>query len=353
MSWLFSRALVAEFSAATCWDGGPSAPLNVMPTPHKFWRHDKMMDVSRLSLFGLTCAVLTEDHGAALLTWFQEGFPAKTSVRQEQAPVSWGGGLGSGAKWRELSVRYDPASSSWRTHLCLWDEVLPWSSVTLPNWGMTRNGYVYQHRTLERPISVIECGSWPTPCATDTADRGIHGEVHITKAGLPKHIGKSGEKSQMRLSQAVKLWPTPTVTGNYNRPALGRKSGTGLAIAAALWPTPTASLGTKGDQRGPSHAAEGTRGRDFDRGNISKEMANSCRVRCNQMEPPIAFRAQIETATGASANGGISGWRQGWPAEPGLGRVADGVAHRVDRLKAIGNGQVSGVAATAWRVLTD
>ena len=40
-----------------------------------------------------------------------------------------------------------------------------------------------------------------------------------------------------------------------------------------------------------------------------------------------------------------------WPVEPGLGRVVDGVAHRVDRLKAIGNGQVSRVAAAAWELL--
>ena len=37
--------------------------------------------------------------------------------------------------------------------------------------------------------------------------------------------------------------------------------------------------------------------------------------------------------------------------EPQLGRVAHGVAHRVDRLKAIGNGQVPAVAALAWRAL--
>jgi DNA (cytosine-5)-methyltransferase 1 len=45
-----------------------------------------------------------------------------------------------------------------------------------------------------------------------------------------------------------------------------------------------------------------------------------------------------------------SGW---WVAEPGLGRVADGVACRVDRLKAIGNGQVPIVAALAWRLLLE
>ncbi len=37
-----------------------------------------------------------------------------------------------------------------------------------------------------------------------------------------------------------------------------------------------------------------------------------------------------------------------WATEPDVGRVADGVANRVDRLKAIGNGQVSIVAAVAF-----
>ena len=41
-----------------------------------------------------------------------------------------------------------------------------------------------------------------------------------------------------------------------------------------------------------------------------------------------------------------------WGIESPVGRVADGVAARMDRLKAIGNGQVSIVAATAWRILT-
>jgi DNA (cytosine-5)-methyltransferase 1 len=41
-----------------------------------------------------------------------------------------------------------------------------------------------------------------------------------------------------------------------------------------------------------------------------------------------------------------------WSAEPNLGRVANGVAARVDRLKAIGNGQVPLCAAEAWRILS-
>ena len=42
-----------------------------------------------------------------------------------------------------------------------------------------------------------------------------------------------------------------------------------------------------------------------------------------------------------------------WAIEPNVGRVADGVAARLDRLKAIGNGQVPLCAATAWRILNE
>jgi len=42
-----------------------------------------------------------------------------------------------------------------------------------------------------------------------------------------------------------------------------------------------------------------------------------------------------------------------WAVEPSVGRVADGVADRVDRLKAIGNGQVPLCAATAWTILME
>ena len=42
------------------------------------------------------------------------------------------------------------------------------------------------------------------------------------------------------------------------------------------------------------------------------------------------------------------GW---WDAEPDVGRVANGVAFRIHRLKALGNGQVPLQAAVAWKLL--
>lgn len=65
----------------------------------------------------------------------------------------------------------------------------------------------------------------------------------------------------------------------------------------------------------------------------------------SQSEEPFGSRNE-EAYSGPS----LSGW---WAVEPALGRVAHGVAYRVDRLKAIGNGQVAGVAAKAFRILSE
>ena len=53
---------------------------------------------------------------------------------------------------------------------------------------------------------------------------------------------------------------------------------------------------------------------------------------------------------------GKAGWTfndSGWSSEPIVGRVAHGVANRVDRLKAIGNGQVPMCAAMAFSILSE
>ena len=51
--------------------------------------------------------------------------------------------------------------------------------------------------------------------------------------------------------------------------------------------------------------------------------------------------------------GHITHHGSGWQVEPSLGRVADGVANRVDRIRCLGNGQVPAVAALAWQVLSE
>lgn len=205
MSWLFSQALVAEYSAATSSAGALSAPLSVMPTQHKFWRNDKPMDCSRLSRFGLMCAVLTADHGKDLLTWFREDFLARTFRPPVTDLGSQAAARDCGHTWHELSMRYDRNSSTWKTHHCLWEEDLPWSSVSLPKWGMTHAGVLWERLISEPPINGIASGlllkphnnpatrRWPTPVAS------------MSKGSSPAALTrKSGaDRSNDRLDHAV------------------------------------------------------------------------------------------------------------------------------------------------------
>jgi len=160
MSWLFSQALVAEYSRANCLGGEPCAQLSVMPTPHKVWHNDKPMEASNLSRFGLTCAALTADRGAELLTWFLEDSRARTSAPQATGLGLTASDLGSGARWRELSVRYDRDTSSWRTHHSLWDEDLSACSLTLPKWGLMLDGVLWEQDTSALGTFGSAAGSW-------------------------------------------------------------------------------------------------------------------------------------------------------------------------------------------------
>ena len=97
---------------------------------------------------------------------------ARTSHAPEREQESAAPDLGFGGRWRELSVKYDRDMSSWRTHLCLFDEALPWSSVTLPRWGMMRDGVCWEASMC---ISLF-CGSGygylPAPMAADGTTAG-------------------------------------------------------------------------------------------------------------------------------------------------------------------------------------
>ena len=61
----------------------------------------------------------------------------------------------------------------------------------------------------------------------------------------------------------------------------------------------------------------------------------------------LPWRGEVEYT---DANVAGDGWHP-WQIEPALDRVAHGVDSRVDRLRALGNGQVPAVAAMAWQIL--
>lgn len=62
-------------------------------------------------------------------------------------------------------------------------------------------------------------------------------------------------------------------------------------------------------------------------------------------------RGGAESSRRYGESSGPSRAGHGWTPEPDVGRVAYGVAARVDRLRVLGNGQVPQCAALAWRTL--
>jgi hypothetical protein len=199
MSWLFSRALVEEYSVDTCSDGALSAPLSGNPTQQAYLSPDKMTAFSRLSRFGMTCKLLTDGLGEELLTSYLAAFRVRTLVQPGKEPELTEPGPECGRTWHGSLAKYDPSTSSWKTAQSSLAVDLGESLVTWPRWGLMRNGECWEQPTLERRIKEIESGSWPTP----------------------------------------------TVTGNYNRKGASATSGNGLATAVTLWPTPTAAEGSK------------------------------------------------------------------------------------------------------------
>jgi DNA (cytosine-5)-methyltransferase 1 len=81
-------------------------------------------------------------------------------------------------------------------------------------------------------------------------------------------------------------------------------------------------------------------------------------TRCGspQENKPLRFSERLDTTDSRSRSCDRL-FEQPWRIDPAdepqssMGRVAHGVAYRVDRLRALGNGQVPLVAATAWQIL--
>lgn len=81
------------------------------------------------------------------------------------------------------------------------------------------------------------------------------------------------------------------------------------------------------------------------------EFSNTDSIGCEQMEQSNSSGASSEGLASTAKHCSFTTRREWWATEPRLGRVADGVANRVDRLKAIGNGQVPIVAKSAFEYL--
>jgi hypothetical protein len=200
MSWLYSQALVEEYSGVTCSDGEQSAPLSGNLTQLAYLPPDRMTAFSRLSRFGMTFKPLTESLGQDVLTSYLEDFPVRTFPQPDEAQELTEPDQGCGVIWRESLARYDQNTSMWKTLPSLLSVDSTEFSGTWPRWGSMHDGVLYQQQPLVRHTKGTGSGLWPTP---------VHSEA---RQGL--QIRREGKKgTQQSLTTAVLTWPTPRTKG--------------------------------------------------------------------------------------------------------------------------------------------
>jgi hypothetical protein len=181
----------------------------------------------------------------------------------------------SGRRSRTPLAYFDPASCSWRTsQTTLFSDSMP-SSPTLPRWGTTRRGELYELPTPVLATLGPGCSSLlPTPLNADGGGpRGSSagwGLRNVSRQLLPTPAARDGDSRgaqsgakrkaqghQVDLPEAIRhLLPTPTTTQRGTDANLATRTGAGpnLHNVVALLPTPRATDGTKGgpNQRGSS-----------------------------------------------------------------------------------------------------
>ena len=175
-------------------DGNASAPSNGNPTPLLYLPPDRTKAFSRLSRFGMTFRPLTDDHGTALLTWYQEASLARTSAVPERAQASPANDPECGSTWRGSLARYDRDTCLWRTAQYSLHGGLELFSETWPRWGTMRNGECSEQTPPEVSTNANVSGLLPTVPATLMVITGamVAAECKINNGGRRKSGVKTG-----------------------------------------------------------------------------------------------------------------------------------------------------------------
>ena len=317
----------AAYSVDCCTGGELLQPLKSKITHAEFYYNGKLTESYLDSLSGTTFAHSMASRGEERSMSSAEDFRVRTSVAQGKVRASLENEAAYGVKWHESFAKYDRDSCSWKTHQCSLFGGLESFSETWPRWGMMRDGVCSERVMQEHHTSGTGSGLWPTPLCMDT---------------LPP---KSPEALQKEATQAR---PGRSQPANL-RDCVHPKQMDAWKKYQQMYPTPSANEDAAGTPDGKMQSMLGNDSRvrgetkeDWKKGSLNPkwvEWLMGWHVGWTGLEPitDIACRD----------------WQTD-PADSGeVPRVATGVKHRVERLKAIGNGQVPAVAALAWQILTD
>lgn len=352
--------------------------------------------------------------GEELLMSFVAGSRARTSALPEAGPDWTAKGQGYGEKWRGLLGRFDPDSCSLKTAQLSLLADLTESSPTLPRFGLMLDGELYPQPMLEPFTAEREYGYWPTPTcdsATDRSSRYAQGGMPLTmavkmwptpqasdnrdrgNASTPAIKRRMENGKQVMLSMCVSSengrlnpdwvellmgWPLgmtslepikkEEINGwkvgftfqclqdmrkNIQQKTIQREAGG----CNDLYESGALQQNVREQQRNNKASIAFVESEEAQKGEMrgmwihEESGSSSLRPGSNEQRSEQPSDA-LQTMPRLLALYRQSPWEaDSW--EDGVPRVATGVANRMDRLKAIGNGQVPLCAATAWRLLAN
>ena len=375
MSWHCSLELVEEFSQAKVWVTGSCVRWKKTRIAERSLCGGKKTTASQSSPSGTMLTPSTGTPGMALSMSFlldshAKDSPLQESKREQKTPET------SGQLQQGSSEKYVQAELFSKTYQVSESTSESWPEI-LPIWGMIVNGELFPLEKPELDILGKDGGAWPTPTVNTRPNEGnvrlLRKQVLEGKLSEEEATQMLNGKSPFSAQGAVREYPTPTVSGNYNRKGASSTSGDGLATVVKenySWPTPTSS------------EKSGINPKTGRGGGLSKAVKDD-----------VAW----PTPTVSDSGGGgarlnpdwvewLMGWPIGWtsldfinidmkgwwrycmsveparyweqdPADIPVGekyhtpRLTTKKEYRAERLKACGNGQVPQQLLLAWRAL--
>jgi hypothetical protein len=217
---------------------------------------------------------------------------------------------------------------------------------TQPNWTPKRKSGHKNEYTINQAVRNM---MWPTPNTLEgLPPKKLERIMEHNQKARPGRSYAAMNLRELVVYGQQPIWPTPrscsamasTITPE-NSWAENRFPNLETIVGRTTWPTPTANEDACGKPTGKMQKMLGNHPevrKDPDGGVLNADWVEwlmGWPIGWTKLEPLESFTEFDET------------W---WDVEP-VPRVLIGATARADRLKAIGNGQVPAVAATAWQIL--
>jgi len=221
----------------------------------------------------------------------------------------------------------------------LWPEMFRVIRELRPSWVLGENVAGFVSMALDQTISDLESAGYETrafvlpACAVDAPHQRMRCLI-VGHLGGTQHDGSSAQKipgspapPREYLSERPDTTRQSTRTGGRaNHVALADAGGTGLQ---------------RNGQPKERFAQYGTVVADADGVRCQRSDEDRSGYHCVGHFPASEQGRQSEPGGAVGFGKTVSGDKdRQWPTEPDVGRVADGVSHRVDRIKCLGNAVV-------------